>query len=158
MCFIPGASVGRPASPIRSPARAVRISAPAPAPGRHRPGSHPRRGRRPRCDARAPLAHSGDRRRRGEAAAGRDKQGRTDLQLAKLNLVWLVVNLEADETIFQNLPHPCSRQNSHPMPPQMNRSDQVRSTVRDVMRCPGIEPGSTAWKAAMLTTIPLTLA
>ena len=26
------------------------------------------------------------------------------------------------------------------------------------MRQPGIEPGSTAWKAAMLTTIPLTLA
>ena len=26
-----------------------------------------------------------------------------------------------------------------------------------VMRQPGIEPGSTAWKAAMLTTIPLTL-
>lgn len=25
------------------------------------------------------------------------------------------------------------------------------------MRQPGIEPGSTAWKAAMLTTIPLTL-
>ena len=25
------------------------------------------------------------------------------------------------------------------------------------MRRPGIEPGSTAWKAAMLTTIPLTL-
>ena len=26
-----------------------------------------------------------------------------------------------------------------------------------VMRHPGFEPGSTAWKAAMLTTIPLTL-
>ena len=26
-----------------------------------------------------------------------------------------------------------------------------------VMRCPGIEPGSTAWKAAMLTTIPTSL-
>ena len=25
------------------------------------------------------------------------------------------------------------------------------------MRCPGIEPGSTAWKAAMLTTIPTSL-
>ena len=25
------------------------------------------------------------------------------------------------------------------------------------MRQPGIKPGSTAWKAAMLTTIPLTL-
>ena len=25
------------------------------------------------------------------------------------------------------------------------------------LRQPGIEPGSTAWKAAMLTTIPLTL-
>ena len=25
------------------------------------------------------------------------------------------------------------------------------------MRCPGIEPGSTAWKAAMLTTIPTLL-
>ncbi len=25
------------------------------------------------------------------------------------------------------------------------------------MRQPGIEPGSTAWKAAMLTTIPLTI-
>ena len=29
--------------------------------------------------------------------------------------------------------------------------------VSQVMRQPGIEPGSTAWKAAMLTTIPLTL-
>lgn len=29
--------------------------------------------------------------------------------------------------------------------------------VFQVMRQPGIEPGSTAWKAAMLTTIPLTL-
>ena len=76
MCFNPEASVGRPAaSPIRSPARAVRGSAPAP--GRRRPGSHPRRGRRRPRDARAPLAHSGDRRRRGEAAAGRDQQGRT---------------------------------------------------------------------------------
>ena len=26
-----------------------------------------------------------------------------------------------------------------------------------MMRCPGIEPGSTAWKAAMLTTIPTSL-
>ena len=25
------------------------------------------------------------------------------------------------------------------------------------LRCPGIEPGSTAWKAAMLTTIPTSL-
>ena len=25
------------------------------------------------------------------------------------------------------------------------------------LRCPGIKPGSTAWKAAMLTTIPPTL-
>ena len=25
---------------------------------------------------------------------------------------------------------------------------------RSLLRCPGIEPGSTAWKAAMLTTIP----
>ena len=25
------------------------------------------------------------------------------------------------------------------------------------MRWPGVEPGSTAWKAAMLTAIPLTL-
>ena len=25
------------------------------------------------------------------------------------------------------------------------------------MRCPGIEPGSTAWKAAMLITIPTSL-
>ena len=33
----------------------------------------------------------------------------------------------------------------------MEKKDQV------VMRQPGIEPGSTAWKAAMLTTIPLTL-
>ena len=30
-------------------------------------------------------------------------------------------------------------------------------TVCIKMRQPGIEPGSTAWKAAMLTTIPLTL-
>ena len=32
-----------------------------------------------------------------------------------------------------------------------------REKVSGVMRQPGIEPGSTAWKAAMLTTIPLTL-
>ena len=29
--------------------------------------------------------------------------------------------------------------------------------IHENMRQPGIEPGSTAWKAAMLTTIPLTL-
>ena len=28
---------------------------------------------------------------------------------------------------------------------------------KNTMRRPGIEPGSTAWKAAMLTTIPPTL-
>ena len=28
---------------------------------------------------------------------------------------------------------------------------------KDLLRRPGIEPGSTAWKAAMLTTIPPTL-
>ena len=28
---------------------------------------------------------------------------------------------------------------------------------KEVLRRPGIEPGSTAWKAAMLTTIPPTL-
>ena len=72
MRFNPGASVRRSASLLRSPARAVRGSAS----GRHRPGSHPRRDRR-RRDARTPLAHPGDRRRRGEAAAGRDQQGRT---------------------------------------------------------------------------------
>ena len=32
-----------------------------------------------------------------------------------------------------------------------------RKSLFVVMRQPGIEPGSTAWKAAMLTTIPLTL-
>ena len=31
-------------------------------------------------------------------------------------------------------------------------------TQKKIMRRPGIEPGSTAWKAAMLTIIPLTLA
>ena len=33
----------------------------------------------------------------------------------------------------------------------------VKSIKKKSMRQPGIEPGSTAWKAAMLTTIPLTL-
>ena len=33
----------------------------------------------------------------------------------------------------------------------------VRKKKKVKMRQPGIEPGSTAWKAAMLTTIPLTL-
>ncbi len=28
---------------------------------------------------------------------------------------------------------------------------------KSYLRCPGIEPGSTAWKAAMLTTIPTSL-
>ena len=32
----------------------------------------------------------------------------------------------------------------------------VKNIIKN-MRQPGIEPGSTAWKAAMLTTIPLTL-
>ena len=30
--------------------------------------------------------------------------------------------------------------------------------AKELLRCPGIEPGSTAWKAAMLTTIPTSLA
>ena len=30
-------------------------------------------------------------------------------------------------------------------------------TIKNRLRWPGVEPGSTAWKAAMLTTIPLTL-
>ena len=30
------------------------------------------------------------------------------------------------------------------------------SSIKQTMRWPGIEPGSTAWKAAMLTTIPPT--
>ena len=55
----PAASGG---CPIREPAPTVR----------------PHAGRGPRRrDPRAPLAHPGDRRRRGEAAAGRDQQGRT---------------------------------------------------------------------------------
>ena len=29
--------------------------------------------------------------------------------------------------------------------------------IKNILRWPGIEPGSTAWKAAMLTTIPPTL-
>ena len=33
----------------------------------------------------------------------------------------------------------------------------MRKKKKVKMRQPGIEPGSTAWKAAMLTTIPLTL-
>ena len=34
----------------------------------------------------------------------------------------------------------------------------VKEGKEEHLRWPGIEPGSTAWKAAMLTTIPPTLA
>ena len=40
---------------------------------------------------------------------------------------------------------------------------KMRKEIQNVLklyqnlRCPGIEPGSTAWKAAMLTTIPTSL-
>ena len=33
----------------------------------------------------------------------------------------------------------------------------MENKKKDQLRCPGIEPGSTAWKAAMLTTIPTSL-
>ena len=46
----------------------------------------------------------------------------------------------------------------------LSAKDNVRNVLANEgtcqsikMRQPGIEPGSTAWKAAMLTTIPLTL-
>ena len=41
----------------------------------------------------------------------------------------------------------------------MNVEENVKLTKEKIakLRQPGIEPGSTAWKAAMLTTIPLTL-
>ena len=39
----------------------------------------------------------------------------------------------------------------------VERKSIVRKLTLKVMRWPGIEPGSTAWKAAKLTIIPPTL-
>ena len=36
----------------------------------------------------------------------------------------------------------------------MQDNNLKKSKVQKNLRWPGIEPGSTAWKAAMLTTIP----
>ena len=39
----------------------------------------------------------------------------------------------------------------------VNKKKKVNTGSKRYVRRPGIEPGSTAWKAAMLTTIPPTL-
>ncbi len=41
--------------------------------------------------------------------------------------------------------------------PEVSEVKEFRENSKMKMRWPGIEPGSTAWKAAMLTTIPPTL-
>ena len=74
-----GASVRSSADPIRGSAHTVRGSAP----GGHSAGSHACRSH---CDPLAPLAHPSGRRRRGEAAAGRDQQGWTGSSMQYFNL------------------------------------------------------------------------
>jgi hypothetical protein len=56
--------------------------------------------------------------------------------------------LKADWLLFFT----CKYKNNY----KINCSALFKKTEKD-MRWPGIEPGSTAWKAAMLTIIPPTL-
>ena len=48
---------------------------------------------------------------------------------------------------------------STPVNAQLVPSSELMSLFweKKILRQPGVEPGSTAWKAAMLTVIPLTL-